>query len=93
LQKLRNSHFIIHSDWLQRKEFQYQNQDQKAGRDITNNISAYDLKFIQDIIIKQNNRYYICNKQFISFINPPSFDRIDNSQPHTKDIIVLTDRD
>jgi hypothetical protein len=45
------------------------------------------------MIIKQNNRYYICNKQFISFINPPSFDRIDNSLPHTKENIFLTDRE
>jgi hypothetical protein len=53
LQKLRNSHFIVHFDWLQRKEFQYKNQDQKACRDITNNITTYDLKYIQDIVMIQ----------------------------------------
>jgi hypothetical protein len=93
LQKLRSCHYIVHSDWLQRKELQYKNHDQKAGRDITNNITAYNLKYIQHMVIKQNNRCYICNKPFISFINLPTFDRIDNSQPHTKENIVLTDRE
>jgi hypothetical protein len=78
---------------LQRKEFQYKNQNIKACKNITNNISVYDLKYIQDTVMNQNNRCYICNKQFISFINPPTFDRIDNSLPHTKENIVLTDRE
>jgi hypothetical protein len=43
--------------------------------------------------MNQNNRCYICNKPFISFINPPTFDRIDNSLPHTKENIVFTDRE
>jgi hypothetical protein len=79
LQKLRSCYYIVHSDWLQRKKLQYKNQDQKAGGDITNNITVYDLKYIQDIVMYQNNRCCVCNKPFISFINPPTFDRIDNS--------------
>jgi hypothetical protein len=45
------------------------------------------------MVIKQNNRCYIYNKPFISFINLPTFERIDSTHPHTKENIVLTDRE
>jgi hypothetical protein len=51
LQKIRNSHYIVRFDWLQRKELQYKNQDQESGRYITNNITVYNLKYIQDIVM------------------------------------------
>jgi hypothetical protein len=57
-------------------------QDKKVNRDLKHNICYKDKDKIQQKVIDQNNRSFICNKEF-SLLNVPSWDRIDSKLPHT----------
>jgi hypothetical protein len=64
-------------------------QDKKANPDLKNVVSYKDRDEIQQKVINQNNRCFICNKEF-DLENQPSWNRIDCKLPHTLENIVLT---
>jgi hypothetical protein len=67
----------------------YYCQDKKANRDLKHIVSYKGKHEIQQKVINQNNRCFICNKEF-NLENPPSWDRIDCKLHHTLQNIVLT---
>jgi hypothetical protein len=67
----------------------YYCQDKKVNRDLTHNITYKDKNVIQQKVIDQRNKCFICNKDF-SLDNQSSWDRIDCNLPHTLQNIVLT---
>jgi hypothetical protein len=73
--------------WFKTKSYYW--QDKKANRDLKHIVSYKDRDQIQQKDINQNNRCFICNKEF-SLDNQPSWDRIDCKLSHTLDNIVLT---
>ena len=60
----------------------YINQDKKAGRDPSHNVTMDDLKYYKDQILK--SKCSVCGESFTEQ-NKPTLDRIDNSLPHTKE--------
>jgi hypothetical protein len=60
----------------------YEAQDKKAKRGCSKNVSSEDYLLFKDFFTK----CYMCNEGF-SLQNKPTFDRIDNSKPHTKENI------
>jgi hypothetical protein len=81
--------FKITSAYMWSKTHSYCSQDRKANRDLKNVVSYKDRNEIQQKVINQNNRCFICNKEF-DLDNQPSWDRIDCKLPHTLENIVLT---
>ncbi|KAA6362242.1 MAG: hypothetical protein EZS28_042231, partial [Streblomastix strix] len=58
-----------------------QKQDNKAGRDTTNNVTADDIDYFNQMI---PNKCCYCNAKFTN-VNKPTLERIDNNIAHTKD--------
>jgi hypothetical protein len=81
--------FKITGAYMWSKTRSYYCQDKKANRNLTHNIAYKDRDEIQQKVIKQNNRCFICNKEF-NLENQPSWNRIDCNLPHTLQNIVLT---
>jgi hypothetical protein len=67
----------------------YYCQDKKANRGLTHNITYKDRNAIQEKVIDQRNKCFICIKDF-SLDNQPSWDRINCNIPHALQNIVLT---
>jgi hypothetical protein len=66
----------------------YFRQDKNAKREVSHKISYKERNEIQQKVINQTSKYFICNKQF-NFDNIPSWDRIYYNLPHTLENIVL----
>ena len=70
-------------EWFNKKCQQYKDQDIKANRDISKNLSDSDYEQFKEIYTE---RCYLCNEKFTN-TNPPTFDRINNKHSHTLDNI------
>jgi hypothetical protein len=86
---LTYNHFEITRNYMLSKTRCYFCQDRKANRDLTHNITFKDKNAVQQKVIDQRNRCFICNKDF-SFDNQPSGDRIDCKLSHNLDNVALT---
>ncbi|KAA6380245.1 MAG: hypothetical protein EZS28_024227 [Streblomastix strix] len=76
-----NKEYIFYSEKWNKKVEGYLQQDIKAGRDTTNNVTAYDMDYFNRMI---PNKCCYCQAKFTS-INKPTFERINNNISHTKD--------
>lgn len=75
--------FVPTKEWFERKCKQYKDQDVKANRDVSKNISEEDYDQFSKIYTP---RCYLCNEKFTN-TNLPTFDRINNNHSHTIDNI------
>jgi hypothetical protein len=66
----------------------YYCQDKKANWDLAHKITYKDRNIIQQKVIDQRNRCFICNKDF-SFDNQPSWDGIDCNIPQTLQNVLI----
>ncbi|KAA6383466.1 MAG: hypothetical protein EZS28_021008 [Streblomastix strix] len=73
--------YKFYSDKQNKKCESYIQQDNKAGRDTTNNVTANDIDYFNELI---PNKCYYCQVKFTNVIKP-TFERIDNTIAHTKD--------
>jgi hypothetical protein len=73
--------------WSKIKSYYF--QDKKANRDLTHNITCKDRNAMEQKVIDQRNKCFICNKDF-SLYKQPSWDRIDCNFSHTLQNIVFT---
>ena len=78
------STFKLNKKYWKIKGEGYANQDRKAGRDPSHNVSMDDFEYYRDLILK--SKCSVCGEPF-TFQNKPTLDRIDNSLPHTKKIL------
>ncbi|KAA6358418.1 MAG: hypothetical protein EZS28_046055, partial [Streblomastix strix] len=63
----------------------YIEQDNKNGRDLSNNVTIDDYYYFKDIF--KNQRCHICNARF-TWKNRPTLDRIDNNKGHSKSNVL-----
>ena len=78
-----DSKFIPTKDWFKMKCRNYTEQDIRAKRDVSKNISEADWDAFNKMYY-QDCRCYLCNEKF-TYKNQPTFDRIDNKLPHRLD--------
>ncbi|KAA6373464.1 MAG: hypothetical protein EZS28_031009 [Streblomastix strix] len=76
-----NKEYKFYSEKWNRKVEGYLQQDNKAGRDTTNNVTANDMDYFNQMI---PNKCCYCQAKFTS-VNKPTLERIDNNIAHTKD--------
>jgi hypothetical protein len=81
---------VISNQWMIDKSKSCWGEDNyaKPRRDPIHNFRKWDTKKFQQKVMDQNNRCFICRKEF-NENNPPSPDRIDCHLPHIVDNIVL----
>ncbi|KAA6402031.1 MAG: hypothetical protein EZS28_002443 [Streblomastix strix] len=75
---VKNMNFI-QKKWCQKVE-SYIQQDNKAGRDTTNNVTADDIDWANEL---NPNKCCYCQAKFTN-VNMPTHERIDNNIAHTK---------
>ncbi|KAA6377517.1 MAG: hypothetical protein EZS28_026956 [Streblomastix strix] len=78
--------FVLTQEHWNKKVSSYNMQDTKAGRDIKNNVKEDDFEYFRDIVYK--GQCWFCEVKFTNK-NPPTLDRIDNSQGHSKNNVQL----
>jgi len=74
---------LSYNDWKDRV-FQYRKQDEKKGRDFSNNVSTLDYQVVKQMF--EEGVCYICGQRFTAGSHSshyPTLDRIDNSIGHT----------
>ncbi|KAA6378792.1 MAG: hypothetical protein EZS28_025681, partial [Streblomastix strix] len=76
-----NKEYKFYSEKWNKKIESYIQQDNKAGRDTTNNVTANDMDYFNELI---PNKCCYCQAKFTS-VNKPTLERIDNNIAHTKD--------
>ncbi|KAA6397570.1 MAG: hypothetical protein EZS28_006900 [Streblomastix strix] len=76
-----NKEYKFYSEKWNKKVESYIQQDNKAGRDTTNNVTAYDMDYFNQMI---PNKCCYCQAKFTN-VNKPTLERIDNNIAHTKD--------
>ncbi|KAA6362162.1 MAG: hypothetical protein EZS28_042311, partial [Streblomastix strix] len=76
-----NKEYKFYSEKWKKKVEQYLQQDIKTGRDTTNNVTANDIDYFNDLI---PNKCCYYNAKFTN-VNKPTLERSDNSIAHTKD--------
>jgi hypothetical protein len=70
--QLTHDRFEITKSYMWSKTKSYYCQDKKANGDLTHNITYKDRNAIQQKVINQRNKCFICNKDF-SLDNQPSW--------------------
>ncbi|KAA6394504.1 MAG: hypothetical protein EZS28_009967 [Streblomastix strix] len=76
-----NKEYKFYSEKLNKKIEGYLQQDIKAGRDTTNNVTANDIDYFNELI---PNKYCYCQAKFTN-VNKLTLERIDKNIAHTKD--------
>ncbi|KAA6398849.1 MAG: hypothetical protein EZS28_005627 [Streblomastix strix] len=76
-----NKVYQFYSEKWNKKVEGYQQQDIKARRDTTNNVTTIDMDYFNQMI---TNKCSYCNAKFTN-VNKPTLERIDNNIAHTKD--------
>ncbi|KAA6350600.1 MAG: hypothetical protein EZS28_051886, partial [Streblomastix strix] len=76
-----NKEYKFYSEKWNKKVESYLQQDIKAGRDTTNNETADDMDYFNQMI---TNKCCYCYANFTG-VNKPTHERIDNNIAHTKD--------
>ncbi|KAA6361490.1 MAG: hypothetical protein EZS28_042983, partial [Streblomastix strix] len=76
-----NKEYKFYLEKCNKKVESYLQQDIKAGRDTTNNVTANDMDYFNQMI---PNKCCYCNAKFTN-VNKPTLERIDNTIVHTKD--------
>ncbi|MFR9543932.1 MAG: hypothetical protein SNH27_18055, partial [Rikenellaceae bacterium] len=79
--------FTLTPEYWQIKCNGYRKQDEAKKRPTNNNVNKRDYQYFKQLMSTAN--CCLCGEAF-SNNNPPSLDRIDNSQPHTKENVQLT---
>ncbi len=79
--------YFMSREYWQKRCNAYLLQDKRANRDVSNNVSISDFHHFEHVVL--NSTCKLCNEPF-SHSNKPSFDRIDNSLPHTRNNLQVT---
>jgi hypothetical protein len=77
--------YILSKEEFKFKIESYNEQDKKAKRSITNNITINDFPHFKTLL--ESSKCYLCNEGF-SRSNKPTLDRINNNIGHTKSNVV-----